>query len=141
MSVVLQVLVLHGGKCAKDLFCHQLFDKLDTDCFGSRAQIITDLKHQKWIEEEKESKTERLHIKLGPRATIETSLEEQYFSAFHLVNGCYPNENDRGLQKITEDKRREDKLERRRDLMERQAAAQRNKKRKASVSGSGRRKR
>merc|ERR1712083_314642 len=111
VSVVLQFLVLHGNKAEKDIFCHQLFDKLDTECFGSRKQIITDLKQQKWIEEEKEQGDERVYVKVGPRADIETTSEFQYYSAFHLVNGHYPDpQNDRALQRITQEKRVQDRL-------------------------------
>ena len=111
VSIVVQTLILHGGKCEKDIFCHQFFDKLDTDYFGSRKQIITELKQQKWIEEEKEQNDDRVYVKVGPRADIETTLEYQYISAYKLFNGHFPDpQNDRALQRITQDKRVQNRL-------------------------------
>ena len=104
ISVVLQLLILHGNKCEKDILNHQLFDRMDTSCFGSQKQIIQDLKQQKWIEEEKEPNDERIYYRLGPRVNIETLSEWQYIAAFELVNGMRPPNNDRALQRITKEK-------------------------------------
>jgi len=111
VSVVLQFLVLHGNTTEKDVFEHQLFDNLDTECFGSRKQIVAELKQQKWIVEEKEQSGDgRVYIGVGPRAHIETSLEAQYCSAYRLVNGTFPDDNDRALQRIAEEKRTRNRL-------------------------------
>lgn len=104
ISVVLQLLILHGNKCEKDIFNHILFEKLDTSIFGTQQQIIKELKQQKWIEEEKEPNDERIYIKLGPRSNIETQSEWQYIASFELVNGMRPRDNDRALQRIVQEK-------------------------------------
>ena len=105
ICVVLQLLILHGNKCEKDIFNHILFEKLDTSIFGATPQqIIKELKQQKWIEEEKEPNDERTYFKLGPRANIETQSEWQYIAAFELVNGMRPPQNDRALQRIAQEK-------------------------------------
>ena len=104
VSVVLQLLILYGNKCEKDIFNHIMFEKIDTSIFGSPQQIIKDLKQQKWIEEEKEANNERAYYRLGPRANIETQSEWMYIGAFELVNGMRPPHNDRALQRIAQEK-------------------------------------
>eukprot|EP01083_Nonionella_stella_P236133 829612_1 len=106
VSVVLQLLILHGNKCEKNIFNHNLFDKIDTQQFGSQKQIITELKQQKWIIEEKETTgDERCYYKIGIRANIETASEWQYNAAFQLVNnGMMPPHDDRALQNILREK-------------------------------------
>merc|ERR1712228_206897 len=107
IAVVLQVLILHGNKCQKDIFDRDVFNKLDTSMFGSQKHIIAALKQEKWIEEEKETQTgeERVYYRIGPRANIETKSEYMYIAAYELVEGHRPPSGDRSLQRIVNEKK------------------------------------
>ena len=105
IAVVLQVITLYGNKVEKDIFQHAVFDRLDTSQFGSPKQIIAALKQEKWIEEDKETQTERAYYRIGPRANIETKSEYMYISAYELMEGHRPPSDDRALQRIANEKK------------------------------------
>lgn len=108
VSYVAQLLILNGGSMRVREFDYEFFDKLNTEQFGTRKQIIQKLKQQKWMNEYKDN--EHVFYELGTRFSIETSIEWQYSECYELVNNSKPAVNDEGLQRILSDKENRQKL-------------------------------
>ncbi len=94
VSVILQFIILNGGKCSATTLQQQFFDKINTSEFGSPKQIIQMLKQQKWIHETAKNDNGHQHFSLGARASIETRPSWQYKAAHQLVTGQDPSQED-----------------------------------------------